>query len=95
MFPGTSKDGIKSFSCKKCGFSGDPSKIKGEIKTQREKKVMRVIEEHNDTLPKTNIECSECGNNEAYYVIRQTRAADEPSTRIYECVKCNHKWREY
>ena len=29
------------------------------------------------------------------FVIRQTRAADEPETRIYRCCKCNHSWREY
>ena len=41
--------------------------------------------------------CEKCGHNEASWVIRQTRAADEPSTRIYQCTnpKCKHKWREY
>jgi DNA-directed RNA polymerase subunit M len=28
-------------------------------------------------------------------VLRQTRAADEPETKIYRCVKCQHSWREY
>jgi DNA-directed RNA polymerase subunit M len=28
-------------------------------------------------------------------VMRQTRAADEPTTRIYRCAKCSNTWREY
>ena len=39
--------------------------------------------------------CPKCGNPEAYWVLRQTRGADEPETRIFECTKCGHKWREY
>ncbi|WP_394325620.1 RPA12/RPB9/RPC11 RNA polymerase family protein [Candidatus Methanomethylophilus sp. 1R26] len=45
--------------------------------------------------PETRITCPECGHTEAYYVIRQTRAADESPTRFYRCCKCNHTWREY
>jgi len=41
------------------------------------------------------VECPTCGNNEAFWVLRQTRAADEPETKIYRCVKCSHSWREY
>jgi len=46
-------------------------------------------------LPKTNVECPKCFHNEAFWVLRQTRAADEPETKIYRCVKCTHSWREY
>ena len=56
---------------------------------------MKVITENAATLPKTRIPCPECGHTEAFFVIRQTRAADEPETRIYRCCKCNHSWREY
>ena len=56
-----------------------------------------VTESIEGTLPKTKIICEKCGHNEASWVIRQTRAADEPSTRIYQCTnkKCKNKWREY
>jgi transcription factor S len=47
------------------------------------------------TLPTTEEECPKCGNPLAYWVLRQTRGADEPETRIFECTKCGHKWREY
>ena len=44
---------------------------------------------------KEKAECPKCHNGEAFWVMRQTRAADEPTTRIYRCVKCSHTWREY
>jgi len=47
------------------------------------------------TLPKTAEVCPKCENDEAYWVLRQTRGSDEPETRIFECTKCGHKWREY
>jgi DNA-directed RNA polymerase subunit M len=54
-----------------------------------------VVEVKHATLPKTAEQCPKCGNGEAYWVLRQTRGADEPETRIFECTKCGHKWREY
>jgi len=54
-----------------------------------------ILNETNDTMPKTKAECPKCGHNEAFFILRQTRAADEPETRIYRCVKCSHSWREY
>lgn len=54
-----------------------------------------VVETRSVTLPTTNEVCPKCGNDTAYWVLRQTRGADEPETRIFECTKCGHKWREY
>ena len=54
-----------------------------------------VVETKTVTLPKTEETCPKCGNGEAYWVLRQTRGADEPETRIFECTKCGHKWRDY
>jgi len=54
-----------------------------------------VVESKTPTLPKTAEVCPKCGNDEAYWVLRQTRGSDEPETRIFECTKCGHKWREY
>jgi DNA-directed RNA polymerase subunit M len=54
-----------------------------------------VVETRTATLPKTAEQCPKCDNGEAYWVLRQTRGADEPETRIFECTKCGHKWREY
>jgi len=54
-----------------------------------------VVETKTPTLPKAEETCPKCGNGEAYWVLRQTRGSDEPETRIFECTKCGHKWREY
>ncbi|MCK4758220.1 MAG: transcription factor S [Thermoplasmata archaeon] len=92
MFP---KDG--ELSCRKCGYTGkSKSKASTKIVTERtEDKEMMVIDGSIDTLPKTRVECPKCGHNEAFFVLRQTRASDEPETRIYRCCKCSASWREY
>lgn len=82
--------------CKKCGFSKKIKKDDHEIITsEKQEKEKVIIEEEMSTLPKTKARCPECGNNEAYWRLEQTRAADEPETRIYRCTECNHTWREY
>ncbi|MEC8878340.1 MAG: zinc ribbon domain-containing protein, partial [Candidatus Thermoplasmatota archaeon] len=62
------------------------------VQETREQVVVDSIE---GTLPTATILCEKCGHNQATWIIRQTRAADEPATRIYRCTSCHHKWREY
>lgn len=87
MYPKNGK-----FVCK-CGYECEIEKKK-TIRTSKTKKETLVIDENLNTLPKTKVKCPKCKNNEAYWVMRQMRAADEPETRIYSCTKCKHKWRE-
>ncbi len=54
-----------------------------------------VMDSKSVTLPTAAETCPKCGNSTAYWVLRQTRGADEPETRIFECTRCGHKWREY
>lgn len=61
----------------------------------REEREVTVIDEKVSVLPKTTVTCPQCNHHEAYWILRQTRAADEPETRIYTCTKCGYKWREY
>ncbi|HDN96019.1 MAG TPA: transcription factor S [Thermoplasmatales archaeon] len=84
----------KEMVCKRCGFRKEKEGNK-IIVSKREEKEFAVIEEDVSLLPKTSVICPKCGNNEAYWILRQTRAADEPETRIYTCTKCGHRWREY
>src|SRR2546427_158911 len=80
--------------------TGPPTRARNP-RTTRKKNAQKppaetlVLDEITETLPKTRVECPKCGHYEAYWVMRQTRAADEPTTRIYRCVKCQHTWREY
>jgi DNA-directed RNA polymerase subunit M len=91
LFP---KDG--KLVCKKCGaeqdFKGQKTQV---IKHKAHEKDIPVLGDISGTLPTDDVECSKCGHNKAYWVLRQTRAADEPETRIFRCVKCSHSWREY
>jgi len=92
LFP---KDG--KLVCRKCGSEheqkvDDKQVIKHKSK---DKETPPVLGELSGTLPTADVECSKCGHNKAYWVLRQTRAADEPETRIFRCVKCSHSWREY
>ncbi len=43
----------------------------------------------------TDIVCDDCGNEEAWYTIKQTAAADEAPTRFFKCTECGRRWREY
>lgn len=84
------------YICMSCGYTqnmGGKEERKVEYKT--EKKEIAVISDDSTALPTTKIECPKCGNLKAYWRLEQTRAADEPPTRIYRCTKCGHTWREY
>ena len=81
--------------CATCGSKvplGEGTAILHAAATQR---TMDVVETRVATLPKAEETCPKCAHGEAYWVLRQTRGADEPETRIFECTKCGHKWREY
>ena len=54
-----------------------------------------VVESEVETLPVTDADCPDCGNDRAYYWLQQTRAGDEAETRFLKCTKCKKTWREY
>jgi DNA-directed RNA polymerase subunit M len=89
------KDG--RLCCTRCGCESDMTKQdKKTVTTKATKKEIVVLEGELNVLPTTReCECPKCQHREAYWIIRQTRAADEPETRIYECTKCHTRWREY
>ncbi len=43
----------------------------------------------------SDVHCDDCGNDEAWYTIKQTASADEPPTRFFKCKDCGYRWREY
>jgi len=88
------KKGIE-YVCRACGKKYEKgSKIRISEKINKEGNV-RIIEQRKEELPTTEIICPQCGYKEAYWWLQQTRSMDEPPTRFYRCVKCNHTWREY
>jgi len=84
-----------TFRCSRCDLETSQGDGSQSFVTSSRDKETTVIEEASATLPKTRAPCPDCGHSEAFFVIRQTRAADEPETRIYRCCKCSHSWREY
>jgi len=88
------KDGM--MVCRKCGHK--IPKATGESmlsKTKQLDRVVPVLEQESSGLPTTNSRCPECGNNIAYWWLRQLRSADESEVRFFRCTKCGRTWREY
>ncbi len=82
--------------CKKCGYSEDiGDKDIRVVEKSKEKEVIVVTDEVNTLPVDDNVTCPKCDQTGAYYMIRQTRASDEPETRFYICKHCGYKWREY
>jgi len=93
LMPSENEEG--KLVCRACGYEEkSEGGYKRSEKVEKKESVV-IIEKREINLPKTKTKCPECGNNEAYYWIEQTRSADEAPTRFYRCVKCNHTWREY
>lgn len=62
--------------------------------SQEEENNTRIRDEDSDVRSRTEVVCNECGNNTAFYEMKQIRAADESETRFFECTECGYKWRE-
>lgn len=92
MFPA---EGVSK--CRKCGYVKDKEGNQPLVsKAERENREVTVLEgETVQGLPTTTARCPECGNNLAYWWLRQLRSADESETRFFKCTKCHNTWREY
>lgn len=98
MNPEEREDGVV-LVCRSCGHEESKGESDSEsykmVEEGEEKEETTVIEEDQDSNPKTSKKCPECGHGKAYWWMHQTRSADEPTTRFYRCVECGHTWREY
>jgi len=83
--------------CNACGYATKEAKLDEYkvVKPAKHEEMVAVIEEAKPPLPTTKAKCLKCGHGTAYWWFRQTRGADEPTTRFYRCTKCGHTWREY
>ena len=95
IFP---KDGI--LVCNNCGYTNelkkdDISKFEFSKEVKESEETVKMIGEDIDIRPTTTEVCPECGNDKAYYELKQTRSADEAPTRFFTCTECKHSWREY
>lgn len=88
--------------CSRCGYKEESSpsnafRFSSKIEHSEKEKTIVLDNDIDVTkLPITKeVTCRKCGAHEAYYWMIQTRAADEPPTRFYKCVRCGYVWREY
>ena len=91
----TLKDGV--MVCVRCGFTKENEGVESFVSVERRaEKTITVLEGQSDAgLPTTRARCEECGNDSAYWWLRQLRSADESETRFFRCTKCGRTWREY
>jgi len=90
-------DGENLF-CSRCDFKrpiDENVQSKTKVELENDLKEVPVFNEL-DTMPIDETQfCPKCKNKGAYWHLRQTRAADEATTRFYRCTSCKHTWREY
>ncbi|MCL7413482.1 MAG: transcription factor S [ANME-2 cluster archaeon] len=92
MMPSGSK-----MKCKKCNYEKDRTTRTSvvEKKVFKEREVTVIEGNEAAGLPTSRVVCEECGNDTAYWWLRQLRSADESETRFFRCTKCGRTWREY
>ncbi len=95
-------DGRRVWFCPNCGYEEEVNQssqglsLRTRIQHSAKERLIVVRKDKKvEALPKTRAICPKCGYTEAYYWLVQTRAADEPPTRFFKCVRCGHVWREY
>lgn len=55
---------------------------------EREEKMLNVSE-----MPDGILQCGKCKSYKTHYTEKQTRSADEPTTKFCYCFACGHRWR--
>ena len=85
------------YSCPKCDYKERAHTVERSVETARRDGAIKVVRKTTDLnpLPVTNTVCPKSKNKEAYWLITQTRGADESATQFFKCTKCGYTWREY
>jgi transcription factor S len=94
-----------------CGYSGaaenkitvgdeviDISQATSSSKAEsRDRRVIEDADQQRGVLTTKTYICPKCDTDEVFAELQQTRASDEPETRILTCAskECGHGWREY
>ncbi|MCL4343110.1 MAG: transcription factor S [Candidatus Thermoplasmatota archaeon] len=85
------------FVCPSCGYEAEKDSIKGTriVNKASDKEVIMISEEKSAEPLDSDAVCPKCHSTGAYFLLKQTRSADEPETKFYTCATCGHRWREY
>jgi DNA-directed RNA polymerase subunit M len=107
-FPNPS--GVITCTNYKCGYVGsanatmkdkhgktiDLSKTVSTTKAEtRDYEVIKDSDQLQGVLTVGDYMCPKCDKVEVFSYLEQTRASDEPETRMLTCKNCGHGWREY
>ncbi len=87
------------YVCPSCGFTKEKSKSAGDsgkIVNRGSARQVVIIDDEKVAEPlDSDAVCPKCKHVGAYFLLKQTRSADEPETKFYTCESCGHRWREY
>ncbi len=86
--------------CSKCGYVKENIVKTDQEKLEESNPDFTVMGKDDMNIAKglestIKIDCEKCHNQEGVWWTFQTRSADEPETKFYRCIKCNHTWRDY
>ena len=91
-------DGLR-LSCKTCPYSyairGD-FWSKTDVRMRHKKRVDDVLggDDAWKNVDTTRSRCPKCAHDVAYFLLVQTRSADEPMTQFFRCTACKNQWKE-
>jgi DNA-directed RNA polymerase III subunit RPC11 len=85
--------------CKTCPYSysiRDKHWSKTDVPITNKKRVDDVLggDEAWKNVDTTRSRCPKCSHDVAYFLMVQTRSADEPMTQFFRCVECANQWKE-
>ncbi|MCL4314497.1 MAG: transcription factor S [Candidatus Thermoplasmatota archaeon] len=89
-----SEDG---FVCPSCKYRIQKKNVEKTMIVNKAsgKEVIMISEEKTAEPLDSDAVCPKCHETGAYFLLKQTRSADEPETKFYTCSHCGHRWREY
>ena len=85
--------------CKTCPYSysiGGTFWSKTDVPIRNKKRVDDVLggDDAWKNVDTTRSRCPKCSHDVAYFLMVQTRSADEPMTQFFRCVECANQWKE-
>ncbi|MCL5439657.1 MAG: transcription factor S [Candidatus Thermoplasmatota archaeon] len=86
------------YICSSCGHEVNKKSVAKSdriVSKSSGKEVILVNEEKSAEPLDSDAVCPKCHHSGAYYLLKQTRSADEPETKFYTCESCGYRWREY
>ncbi len=85
------------YICRSCGYEMSKGDEKGTkiVNKSSDKEIIMIEKEVNAEPLDSEAVCPKCHHVGAYYLLKQTRSADEPETKFYTCAACGYRWREY